>query len=292
MQHTSNRHLMHISPSAHLVGIALLLSAACSDCKSGTSSSEPTATDAGAESPPGAVTGTPVIDRAAELLYVVSKSKRADGTYVQRLHALHLVDGTEKTGAPVVIAAQVRGTSSDAVDGVLSFEALRHNQRAALALANGRVGVARRPSAVSRLADGLRHGRPRQGPRRDGDDAGRSRRRHLDGSKRSLRRCRRQHLRRVRQWPVRHGRRRDAHQLLALRARAAPRRRQLHDQGFFLSARHRDAPRRRPRLRHVRADLAPGSSDGADPSPRGGRQGAHALRARSREPRSVRRAAR
>ena len=93
-------------------------------------------------SPEIGITGTPVIDRAAELLYVVSKSKRADGTYVQRLHALHLVDGTEKTGAPVVIAAQVRGTSSDAVDGVLSFEALRHNQRAALALVNGRVIIA------------------------------------------------------------------------------------------------------------------------------------------------------
>ncbi|MDB5213844.1 MAG: hypothetical protein JWO86_1771 [Myxococcaceae bacterium] len=88
------------------------------------------------------ITGTPVIDRAAELLYVVSKAKRADGTYVQRLHALRLADGTEKPGAPVVIAAQVRGTWTDAKDGVLSFEALRHNQRAALALIGGRVIIA------------------------------------------------------------------------------------------------------------------------------------------------------
>ena len=45
-------------------------------------------------SPEVGITGTPVIDRAAELLYVVSKAKRADGTYVQRLHALHLAGDT------------------------------------------------------------------------------------------------------------------------------------------------------------------------------------------------------
>ena len=93
-------------------------------------------------SPEIGITGTPVIDRAAELLYVVSKAKRADGTYVQRLHALRLADGTEKAGAPVVIAAQLRGTTDDAKDGLLSFEPLRHNQRAALALIGGRVVIA------------------------------------------------------------------------------------------------------------------------------------------------------
>ena len=93
-------------------------------------------------SPEIGITGTPVIDRAAELLYVVSKAKRADKTYVQRLHALRLADGSEKPGAPVVIAAQLRGTSSDAKDGLLSFEPLRHNQRAALALIGGRIVIA------------------------------------------------------------------------------------------------------------------------------------------------------
>jgi outer membrane protein assembly factor BamB len=93
-------------------------------------------------SPEIGITGTPVIDRTAELLYVVTKAKRADKTYVQRLHALHLADGTEGAGAPVVIAAQLRGTSSDAKDGLLSFEPLRHNQRAALALIGGKVVIA------------------------------------------------------------------------------------------------------------------------------------------------------
>ena len=88
------------------------------------------------------ITGTPVIDRLAELLYVVSKAKRRDGTYVQRLHALRLVDGREGPGSPVEIAARVPGTSPDSVDGMLSFEALRHNQRSALALIGGRVVIA------------------------------------------------------------------------------------------------------------------------------------------------------
>lgn len=93
-------------------------------------------------SPEVGITGTPVIDRAAELLYVVTKAKRADKTYVQRLHALRLSDGAEGAGAPVEIAAKLRGTSSDAKGGLLSFEALRHNQRAALALIGGKVIIA------------------------------------------------------------------------------------------------------------------------------------------------------
>jgi hypothetical protein len=100
------------------------------------------------------ITGTPVIDRAAELLYVVSKAKRTDGSYVQRLHALRLADGSEGPGSPVVIAAQVPGTAPDAVDGKVSFEALRHNQRAALALIGGRVVIA----WASHGDNGLYHG--------------------------------------------------------------------------------------------------------------------------------------
>jgi hypothetical protein len=94
-------------------------------------------------SPEVGITGTPVIDRTAGLLYVVSKAKRADKTYVQRLHALRITDGTEGPGAPVVIAAKLPSTSErDAKDGQLAFEPLRHNQRAALALIGGRVIIA------------------------------------------------------------------------------------------------------------------------------------------------------
>ncbi len=88
------------------------------------------------------ITGTPVIDREAGLLYVVARAKRPDGTHVQRLHALRLASGSEAAGGPVDVAAQVPGTASDAVDGKISFEPLHHNQRAALALVDGRVFIA------------------------------------------------------------------------------------------------------------------------------------------------------
>jgi outer membrane protein assembly factor BamB len=87
------------------------------------------------------ITGTPVIDPSASLLYVVSKAKRADGSYVQRLHALRLADGTEAPRSPIDITAQVPGTGKDAIDGQIRFEALKHNQRSALALIDGRVWI-------------------------------------------------------------------------------------------------------------------------------------------------------
>jgi hypothetical protein len=91
------------------------------------------------------VTGTPVIDRDAGLLYVVAKSARTiDGGvgYVQRLHALALGDGAEKLGGPVEIVAALPSTADDAVGGAIHFDALRHNQRSALALVGGRVWIA------------------------------------------------------------------------------------------------------------------------------------------------------
>jgi len=89
------------------------------------------------------ITSTPVIDRAAGLLYTVAKSKRADGTYVQRLHALRLVDGSEGPNSPVDINAKVPSTNDEeAPDGMLAFEPLHHNQRAALALIDGHVWIA------------------------------------------------------------------------------------------------------------------------------------------------------
>jgi hypothetical protein len=93
------------------------------------------------------ITGTPVIDRSTGALYVASKAARpgptpdAPKTYVQRFHALGLSDGAEILGGPVEIAADVPGAAPDAVDGRLAFDALRENQRSALALIGGRVWI-------------------------------------------------------------------------------------------------------------------------------------------------------
>jgi len=60
------------------------------------------------------ISGTPVIDPGTGTLYVVSKTK--EGTsYVLRLHALSILDGTEKFGGPVKLVASVPGNGSGSV---------------------------------------------------------------------------------------------------------------------------------------------------------------------------------
>jgi hypothetical protein len=91
------------------------------------------------------ITGTPVIDPSSNTLYVVAATKEVSGgttTYVNRLHALDLSTGAEKFGGPVVITAKVPGTGVDAQNGMISFNNITENQRAALTLVNGEVYVA------------------------------------------------------------------------------------------------------------------------------------------------------
>lgn len=78
------------------------------------------------------IVGTPVIDPATNTIYVVSKSKNG-ATIHQRLHALSLLDGSEKFSGPQEIAATFSG---------IFFSPLSQNQRAGLALLNGVVYVA------------------------------------------------------------------------------------------------------------------------------------------------------
>lgn len=90
------------------------------------------------------ITGTPVIDQAAGTLYVVAKTKEVSGSsssYVQRLHALNLSDGSERPGSPVVITASVPGSGNGSVGGTLPFDPLRENQRTGLLLRNGVVYI-------------------------------------------------------------------------------------------------------------------------------------------------------
>ena len=86
------------------------------------------------------VTGTPVIDPATNTLYVVSKSVDASQTiFHQRLHAIDLATGTEKSaGSPVNIAANFPANGG----GTVSFSPRQENQRAGLALSAGKVWVA------------------------------------------------------------------------------------------------------------------------------------------------------
>jgi Putative Ig domain len=87
------------------------------------------------------VTGTPVIDPSTETLYVVSKSVDSAGTnFYQRLHAIDILNGSEKFAGPATIAGTFPGTGDGAA--TTTFVPRQQNQRPGLALANGIVYVA------------------------------------------------------------------------------------------------------------------------------------------------------
>lgn len=98
------------------------------------------------------ITGTPVVDTASKTLYVVVKTKEGTTNYHQRLHALNLIDGSEKFGGPVDITSAITvpggGDTGDtsvgctASSGNVPFCPLREGQRAGLALVGGNVYVA------------------------------------------------------------------------------------------------------------------------------------------------------
>ena len=91
------------------------------------------------------ITSTPVIDPTTKTLYVVSKTKETisgQDTYVQRLHALNLTDGTEKPGSPQSIATSVSGIGDGSSGGTLPFIPLHENQRPGLVLLNGSIYTA------------------------------------------------------------------------------------------------------------------------------------------------------
>jgi hypothetical protein len=87
------------------------------------------------------VTGTPVIDPASNTLYVVSKSMNSAGTsFYQRLHAIDMATGKEKSGSPVTIAATFPGTGDGGTSD--AFNPQSQNQRPGLTFANGNVYIA------------------------------------------------------------------------------------------------------------------------------------------------------
>ena len=87
------------------------------------------------------ITSTPVIDQSTATLYVVAKTKEGSN-YVQRLHALDISTGAERSGSPVVLQATVPGTGAGSSGGQLSFNSLRENQRPGLLLSNGVIYIA------------------------------------------------------------------------------------------------------------------------------------------------------
>ncbi len=87
------------------------------------------------------ISSTPVIDINTGTIFVVAKSKE-NGKYIQRLHALSIVDGSERSGSPVSISASVPGTGSGSSGGTLSLSTLWQLNRPALGLFNGHIYIA------------------------------------------------------------------------------------------------------------------------------------------------------
>ena len=87
------------------------------------------------------ITATPVIDTNSNTIYVVGKTKESSN-YYQRLHALDITTGAEKTGSPVTLSAQVNGNGNGSSGGVLRWDAKLENNRPGLLLLNGTVYIA------------------------------------------------------------------------------------------------------------------------------------------------------
>lgn len=89
------------------------------------------------------IVGTPVIDSATNTIYLVARSVTIGNvsTFQQYLHAIDIITGAERPNSPVLITAQVSGTGSGNVSGVITFNSQKQNQRAGLLLLNGIVYV-------------------------------------------------------------------------------------------------------------------------------------------------------
>ena len=86
------------------------------------------------------IVGTPVIDSARGTMYFVARS--TNGTsFVQHLHAVNIATGNEVGGGPTAITATASGSGDGSVNGVITFNAQRQNQRQGLTLLDGVVYV-------------------------------------------------------------------------------------------------------------------------------------------------------
>src|SRR6202030_630991 len=72
----------------------------------------------------------------------VSGKTKESSNYYQRLHALDITTGAEKTGSPVTLSAQVNGNGNGSSGGVLRWDAKLENNRPGLLLLNGTVYIA------------------------------------------------------------------------------------------------------------------------------------------------------
>ncbi|HEY6941467.1 PQQ-binding-like beta-propeller repeat protein [Dokdonella sp.] len=95
------------------------------------------------------IESTPQIDLATNTMYLVARTRETGSncgpvqpTFCQRLHALDITTLAELPGSPVVLGGSVPGNGNGSAGGVLTFNPKIQDQRASIALANGRVFIA------------------------------------------------------------------------------------------------------------------------------------------------------
>jgi hypothetical protein len=95
----------------------------------------------GAPAPESGVLATPVIDPASGIVYAVALSMNSTATsFYQRLHAIDITTGSEKTGSPLLITGSYPGTGSGGT--TVAFDPHQEQQRTGLALVKGQVYIA------------------------------------------------------------------------------------------------------------------------------------------------------
>ncbi|MEO6851961.1 MAG: hypothetical protein ABI203_05060, partial [Mucilaginibacter sp.] len=76
-----------------------------------------------------------------QTMYFVARSTDGASTFLEVLHAINIIDGSERPGSPVNIEASYPGNGDGSFNNVVKFDPQRNNQRAALTLSNGIVYV-------------------------------------------------------------------------------------------------------------------------------------------------------
>jgi outer membrane protein assembly factor BamB len=84
------------------------------------------------------ITSTPVIDPSTSTMYVETKSKKTNGTFVHRLHGIDITTGLEKLGTP----PDITGTAAIPGGGTVTFNAKQEMNRPGLLWLNGVIYVA------------------------------------------------------------------------------------------------------------------------------------------------------
>ncbi len=85
-------------------------------------------------------TGTPAIDPASKTMYLVSKDLNDDGS--NWLHAVDILDGSERPGSPVKITGVAQGMGAGNQGGKLGFPATHANSRPGVLIEKGLIYIA------------------------------------------------------------------------------------------------------------------------------------------------------